>query len=103
MVLAVAAAPAAPRRLTLGDATRPRRRFVRALARPRLALAGLAVISLLGLVALCAPVVATHGPYRVDLLAAGQGPSLDHWLGTDEVGRDVFSRLVYGARVSLSV
>lgn len=103
MVLAVAATSAAPRRLTLGEAARPRRRFVRAFARHRLALAGLAVISLLGLVALFAPVVATHDPYRVDLLAAGQGPSLDHWLGTDEVGRDVFSRLVYGARVSLSV
>ena len=56
-----------------------------------------------GFAAIFAPLVATHDPNKVDLLAAGQPPSRDHWLGTDEVGRDVFSRLVYGARVSLSV
>jgi peptide/nickel transport system permease protein len=78
-------------------------RSARAFARHRLAVAGLVVISLLGLAALFAPIVATHDPYRVDLLAAGQPPSADHWLGTDEVGRDVFSRLIYGSRVSLSV
>jgi peptide/nickel transport system permease protein len=97
------AAPAAARPVSLGDAARPRRRFVRAFARHRLAVAGLVVIALLGLAALAAPFVATHDPYKVDLLAAGQGPSRAHWLGTDEIGRDVFSRLVYGARVSLSV
>jgi peptide/nickel transport system permease protein len=99
----VVAVPAARRRLTLREASRPRRRFMRAFARHRLALAGLVVISFLGLAALFAPIVATHDPYKVDLLAAGEGPSVDHWLGTDEVGRDVFSRLVYGARISLSV
>ena len=82
---------------------RKRRRFVHAFVKHRLAVAGLVVISLLGLAAIFAPLVATHDPYTVDLLAAGQGPSSEHWLGTDEVGRDVFSRLVYGARVSLSV
>ena len=66
-------------------------------------MAGLVVIVLLGLAAIFAPVVATHDPNTVDLLAAGDRPSAAHWLGTDEVGRDVFSRLVYGARVSLSV
>jgi peptide/nickel transport system permease protein len=81
----------------------PRRRQLHALVRHRLALAGAVVVVLLGLAALFAPLVATHDPYRVDLLAAAQPPSGDHWLGTDEVGRDVFSRLVYGSRVSLSV
>lgn len=79
------------------------RRFVRAFVRHRLAVTGLLIIAVLGLAALFAPIVATHDPYTVDLLAAKQGPSAAHWLGTDEVGRDVFSRLVYGARVSLSV
>jgi peptide/nickel transport system permease protein len=79
------------------------RRLVRSFSKHRLALAGLAVITLLGLVAIFAPLVATHDPYTVDLLAAGQPPSAAHWLGTDEVGRDVFSRLVYGSRVSLAV
>jgi len=63
----------------------------------------MAVFAVLAFAAIFAPLVATHDPYRVDLLAAGQPPSRDHWLGTDEVGRDVFSRLVFGARVSLSV
>ncbi len=79
------------------------RRFVRAFVRHRLAVTGLLIIAVLSLAALFAPIVATHDPYTVDLLAAKQGPSAAHWLGTDEVGRDVFSRLVYGARVSLSV
>src|SRR5688500_12830393 len=78
-------------------------RVAHAFARHRLAVAGLVVIVLLGLAALFAPAVATHDPYTVDLLAARQPPSREHWLGTDEVGRDVFSRLSFGARVSLSV
>jgi peptide/nickel transport system permease protein len=96
------AAPAAARPLTEQE---PRRshRFVTAFCRHRLAVAGLAIILLLALAALFAPIVATHDPNRVDLRAAKNGPSLDHLLGTDEVGRDVFSRLIYGTRVSLSV
>ena len=95
----------APRvqREALAGAARPRYRLVRAFRRHRLAVAGLAVILILGLAAIFAPVVAPMDPNQVDLLAAGTGPSRDHWLGTDEVGRDVFSRLVFGARVSLSV
>ena len=85
------------------DVRRPRRRWVHAFVRHRLAVAGLVILALLGLAAVFAPVVATHDPYKVDLLAAAEGPSRAHWLGTDEVGRDVFSRIVYGARVSLSV
>ncbi|HYH12656.1 MAG TPA: hypothetical protein VD789_09915, partial [Thermomicrobiales bacterium] len=77
--------------------TRPGRRLVRAFMRHRLAVGGLFILGVLGLAAIFAPVVATHDPYTVDLLAAGEGPSTAHWLGTDEVGRDVFSRLVYGA------
>jgi peptide/nickel transport system permease protein len=78
-------------------------RVARAFFRHRLAVLGLVIITVLGLAAVFAPVVATHDPYAVNLLAASQPPSAAHWLGTDEVGRDVFSRLVYGARVSLSV
>jgi len=96
-------AKAAVARSGMAEEPRRQRRFVRAFLRHRLAVAGLVVITILGLAAILAPLVATHDPYTVDLLAARQGPSRDHWLGTDEVGRDVFSRLVYGARVSLSV
>jgi ABC-type dipeptide/oligopeptide/nickel transport system permease subunit len=51
--------------------------------------------------ALAAPILASHDPDAQNLRNALQGPSSDHWLGTDEVGRDVFTRLLYAARVSL--
>lgn len=93
----------APSLLLQDEPVHPQKRFIHAFLRHRLAVAGLIIITLLGLAAIFAPLVATHNPNTVDLLAAGQGPSREHWIGTDEVGRDVFSRLVYGARVSLSV
>jgi peptide/nickel transport system permease protein len=85
------------------ERTRPRHARLEAFARHRLAMAGLVFIAALLLVAIFAPLVATHDPNEIDFLATSQGPSRSHWLGTDEIGRDVFSRLVYGARVSLSV
>jgi peptide/nickel transport system permease protein len=96
--IALAARPAAPLQATSSDW-----RVARAFVRHRLAVLGMVIFAVLALAAIFAPFVATHDPYRVDLLAAGQSPSAEHWLGTDEVGRDVFSRLVYGSRVSLSV
>ena len=66
---------------------------------------GLTIIALMGLMAVFAPLVATHDPVEMDLSpeAILQGPSLRHFFGTDNLGRDVFSRMVYGARISLSV
>jgi peptide/nickel transport system permease protein len=55
------------------------------------------------LLALGSPWVAGHDPYTVDLSAYRKPPSVDHLLGTDSSGRDVFARLLYGARISLSV
>jgi peptide/nickel transport system permease protein len=52
--------------------------------------------------ALLAPFIAPYGPDDVDLAARLVGPSSDHWLGTDQFGRDVFTRVLYGARVSLT-
>lgn len=52
--------------------------------------------------AVFAPLLATHDPVEQDILSALQGPSAAHWLGTDDVGRDFFSRLLFGARVSVS-
>jgi peptide/nickel transport system permease protein len=69
----------------------------------RLAYFGLVFIVLLVLVALFAPWIATHDVGAVDLLARYKGPSAQHWLGTDATGRDVFSRVVFGARISLQV
>jgi len=63
---------------------------------------GIAVIVLMGLAAIAAPLIA-HDPLKIDLTHLLQKPSASHWLGTDVQGRDIWSRLVYGARVSLTV
>ena len=73
------------------------------LARDPRAVGGVAVVVLLVLGAIAAPLVARHDPLQVNLLQQLRGPSADHWLGTDVQGRDVWARLVYGARVSLAV
>ncbi|WPD18233.1 ABC transporter permease [Thermaerobacter composti] len=77
------------------------RRTVRRFVRHRLATLGAAVVVLLGLVALLAPVLAPYDPEEPDYGAVLQPPSVAHPLGTDELGRDILSRLIYGARVSL--
>ena len=61
------------------------------------------VIVLLVLLAIAAPIVARHDPFGIDLINSLEPPSAGHWFGTDIQGRDVWARLVYGARVSLSV
>jgi ABC-type dipeptide/oligopeptide/nickel transport system permease subunit len=71
--------------------------------RNRLAMVGLGFIVLLTVVAIFAPWIA---PYSITERASGEfrdGPSADHWFGTDAIGRDVFSRVVFGARVSLRI
>jgi len=64
---------------------------------------GLAVVVLLVMGALLAPLIARHDPTTIDLTNTLAAPSGVHWLGTDVQGRDVWARLVYGARVSLTV
>jgi peptide/nickel transport system permease protein len=72
--------------------------------RSRRSLVGAALLALLGAAALLAPLLA---PFDPDLIDLGAGrllpPSLSHWMGTDELGRDLFSRVLYGARVSLLI
>lgn len=53
-------------------------------------------------VAVFAPLIATHDPYEAVLANAVQAPSAEHWFGTDKLGRDLFSRVIYGARTSLT-
>src|SRR5919108_1541836 len=71
--------------------------------RNRLAVAALGFIALEILVALFAPWVAPYDPYQPDFANTWQQPSAAHWLGTDDLGRDVLARLIYGARISISV
>ncbi len=61
------------------------------------------VIAFLALLAVAAPIFARNDPFSIDLVSSLQPPSFAHWFGTDIQGRDVWARLVYGARVSLSV
>jgi len=99
--------PAAPRLGTPGssfDAACKRGvKLLRQLLRDPMTLAGLLVALVLVLVAAFAPWLASHDPAAQDLAAALQAPGAGHWLGTDEYGRDVFSRLVYGARITLYI
>jgi peptide/nickel transport system permease protein len=64
---------------------------------------GGAVILAVTVIAIFAPLFATHDIYAQDLSIRLQRPSAAHWLGTDELGRDVFSRLVFGARITLTI
>lgn len=79
--------------------------IMRRLARNKMAILGLAIIVVLIVTALCAPFIAPYGYDEQNLDASErlQGPSAEHWFGTDKFGRDVFSRIVYGSQVSLSV
>ncbi|NUR90540.1 MAG: ABC transporter permease, partial [Nonomuraea sp.] len=63
--------------------------------------AAAALIAAVVVLTLCAPLVAPYDPDFPDLLNALGGPSAAHWLGTDALGRDVLSRLLYGARTTL--
>src|SRR5262245_38169413 len=80
----------------------PVSRLPRAL-RSGVVVAAAGVVLVLALLALFAPLIAPYSPVAQDLNARLQGPGPQHWLGTDDLGRDVLSRLIFGARVSLSV
>lgn len=79
------------------------RRVLRRFSRHRLAVFGAAIIILLILMAIFAPVIARQDPYHQDYSALKVPPSREHILGTDALGRDMWARLVYATRVSLSV
>lgn len=68
-----------------------------------LAMIGLGIVVVLVLTAIAAPLLATHSPLAQDLSNRLRPPSAIHWLGTDELGRDIYSRLVYGARITLMI
>lgn len=78
-------------------------RFWRRFAQNKIALAAFVFIIFQIIIAVAAGSIAPFDPYKGDFLATWEPPSRLHWLGADDLGRDVFSRLLYGARISISV
>ncbi len=65
------------------------------------AMTGLVMLGLVSMVVMCAPLLARYGPDTINAAVLNQGPSWQHWCGTDNLGRDMLSRLLYGGRISL--
>jgi peptide/nickel transport system permease protein len=93
-LVTVAAAPTYVRAARL-------RRIVRQLSQHRLAIAAIVFLVILAAIAIFAPTLAPFDPRRQDYNAINRGLGSKHWLGTDALGRDILSRLMFGARVSL--
>ena len=93
----------APRQRRQAPSQAPWRRTLRRFLSHRLAVIGALVLLLMAIGAVFAPAIARTPPNAVNLLAISKPPTAQHWLGTDQVGRDVFTRILYGARISLTV
>jgi len=79
----------------------PARRALRRLFKRKGAVAGLAVIAAFIVIALFAPLVSPYDPVATSWLLVRKAPSAQHWFGTDDLGRDILARVIYGARASL--
>ena len=79
------------------------RQFYSELLRQKSAVIGASILIFFIIIAIFAPIVATHDPRNADVTARLKGWSQEHYFGTDKVGRDIFSRIVYGSRISIKV
>ena len=79
------------------------KRFFKALFKRKIVAVALVVIIFFLLCAVASPLIATHDPHEQDLFNILKGPSAEHWLGTDNLGRDVYSRIIYGSRIAFTV
>jgi len=84
-----------------GELDSPARRARRRLFKRKAAVAGLAVLTIFILLALLAPLIVPYDPIATSWSLVRKPPTMAHWFGTDELGRDILSRVVYGARASL--
>lgn len=80
-----------------------RQLFMRRLFSNKLVVTGGSITLLLTLIALLAPVIMPYSPYEMVVTDKLQGPSAAHWLGTDNFGRDLLSRIIYGTTISMKV
>lgn len=79
------------------------RRFARVFFGRKLYLIGFIIVVILILTAIFAPLIARYDPVTNDLPNKLQGPSTEHWLGTDQLGRDIYSRIVWGTQISMEI
>jgi len=79
------------------------KRFRRVFFSRKIVIFGLVVLLLLVIAAIFAPYLAPYDPYAIDMRSTYQSISADHWLGTDSLGRDTLSRLIYGTRTTIQV
>lgn len=77
--------------------------FWRRFHKHKMALVGIVIVLVISLLVLLAPLIAPYDPMKQNLLNRFQPPSTQHWLGTDDLGRDLWSRILYGGRISLTV
>ncbi len=78
-------------------------RSVRSLARDPMGLLGLTLVVIFLLMAILAPIISPYDPLKISVMSKFQSPNLSHWLGTDHLGRDTLSRIIYGSRTALSI
>lgn len=81
----------------------PFSRFLRSFIQRKISIIGFVIVLVVAFLAISAPLIAPHDPIEQDLINRIQGPSSEHYLGTDSYGRDVLSRIIYGAQISLVV
>src|SRR5688572_26673572 len=84
-------------------ATPPRRQILRRLLQEPTTIAGVVLLVAFALLAVAAPLISPYDPLFQNISASLTPPSSCYWLGTDKLGRDLFSRMLYGARISLRV
>ncbi len=78
-------------------------RSIRSLTRDPMGLLGLSLVVIFLAMALLAPLIAPYDPLKISVQSKFEAPNLSHWLGTDHLGRDTLSRIIYGARTALSI
>lgn len=93
----------AERQSVKANKAKHRRQFIKTMFSRKIAIAAFVILVLIVLSAVFADFIAPYDPDKISISESAQWPSMAHWLGTDEFGRDVLSRIIYGGRVSLVV